>query len=115
MRGGRTGFAALALSLCACASPPPPPPAPTPPAPAVEKPKPAPAVPPESLYRFTPSPPAEQDFTPGGGLKGVARTSAEAPKAEPTFQEVLRLQRDVVARPSAVDEDRLRLAFEDHR
>ncbi|HEX7901928.1 MAG TPA: hypothetical protein VF950_29485 [Planctomycetota bacterium] len=111
MRGGRTAAAALCLSLLACASPPPALP-PAPPAPAVEKtaPKPAPGVPPESLYRFTPSP-AEQDFTPGGGIKGVARTSAEAPKPDPTFQEVLRLQRDVVARPSAVDDDRLRLAL----
>src|SRR5688572_2290725 len=111
MRGGRTGVAALCVCLCACASPPPPP-APLAPPPAVEKtsPKPAPGVPPESLYRFTPSPP-DQEFTPGGGIKGVAKTSAEAPKPEPTFQEVLRLQREVVARASAVDEDRLRLAL----
>jgi hypothetical protein len=70
--------------------------------------KPAPGVPPESLYRFTPAPP-EQDFTPGGGLKPAP--AVDVPKTDPTFQDVLRAQREVVARASAVDEDRLRLAL----
>lgn len=104
MRGGRIGPALLCLSLFACASPPPPRPA-DPPPPAVEKPQ--PGLPPESIYRFTPSPP-EPEFTPGGGIR---KGDVEPPKAEPSFQEVLKLQRELAARAGAVDDDRLRLAL----
>src|SRR5258708_26571213 len=93
MRGGRLFVSALML-WAACSSPPAPvlPPAPLPQAPA---PQPEPVI-------ASPSP-----------IKaGVVPTVAEVPaKKDPTFEDVLKLQKDVAARRPGSDEEKLRLAL----
>src|SRR6185503_3990419 len=64
------------------------------------------------------------DHLPGGGLKpetdaapppakaGVAQTKAEIPlRKEPTFEDVLKLQKEIAARQPASDDEKLRLAL----
>src|SRR5262245_51122425 len=65
------------------------------------------------------------DHLPGGGLKGdapaapapakpagVVQTSAELPvRKEPTSEDVLKLQKEVAARPAASDDEKLRLVL----
>jgi len=63
------------------------------------------------------------DHLPGGGVTpeadappplkaGVAQTKAEIPlRKEPTFEDVLKLQKEIVARQPASDEEKLRLAL----
>jgi hypothetical protein len=69
-----------------------------------------------------PEAPAVADHLPGGGViepppapapkAGVVQTKAELPlRKEPTFEDVLRLQKDVVARQPASDDEKLRLAL----
>jgi hypothetical protein len=99
MRGVRLFISALTLSYSACSAPsgplpagsPPPVPTSAPLAPA----RPEPAVgPPTAL------------------TAGVVQTVAELPpKKDPTFEDVLKLQKDVAARRPANDEERLRLAL----
>ena len=97
MRGGRTALAALALCFSACSSAPP---AEVPRDPETHAP--TSSAPPEPLYRFTPSP-VEGEPVPGGGLKAAPpATSAE---------DVVKLQREVLARHPASDEEKLRLAL----
>lgn len=115
MRGVRLFILASALFLSACSTPP----APEIREPAAEAPKSNPA------FRLEfPEPAAVADHLPGGGTKpetppdppakpktGVVQTSAEVPiKKEPTFEDVLKLQKEIVARQPASDDEKLRLA-----
>ncbi len=107
MRGGRTALAALWIFLSACSSTPAAPepfrPAPPPEAPAA----PAPSTTPESLYRFSPAP-SDPELVPGGGIQ--AAPTAVAPPA-PSLQELLRIQRELVAKQPDSNEEKLRLAL----
>jgi hypothetical protein len=74
-----------------------------------------------------PEPSAVSDHLPGGGLKpdaeppappaatpkaGVTQTRAEIPlRKEPTFEDVLKLQKEIAARQPASDDEKLRLAL----
>src|SRR6185369_3468229 len=69
-----------------------------------------------------PEPSAPTDHLPGGGVvetppppppkAGVVQTKAELPlRKEPTFEDVLKLQKEIVARQPASDEEKLRLAL----
>ena len=115
MRGGRAALAALGICLSACSSiPPEPAPRPSPaPSTSPEPPRPTPAVPPESLYRFTPAP-SESELSPGGGIKGAPTAVAPPAQAAPpsaSVQELLRIQRELVAKNPSSDEEKLRLAL----
>jgi hypothetical protein len=114
MRGGRSLVGALGLSLAACAA------QPTPPSDGKlsvrpeERPRPVPA--PE--YRLPdpePKPPA--DPAPGGGGfkgpgAGAVQVKAEVPpKAEPTIEDVLRIQKELAARNPSSDDEKIRLAL----
>jgi hypothetical protein len=104
MRGGRTALAALGLCLSACSSAPPaePPRDPETHAPTSLAPR------PEPLYRFTPSP-AETETVPGGGLSPAPTPAAPPPAA--SAEDVVKLQRELLARNPASDAEKLRLAL----
>ena len=93
MRGVRLFVSAL--TLCAACSSPPAPLLPPPPVPQAPAPQPEPVV-------TAPAP-----------LKtGVIPTVAELPpKKDPTFEDVLKLQKDIAARRPSSDEEKLRLAL----
>jgi len=95
MRGVRLFVSALAL-LGACSAPPAPPSAPSP-APVSEIPVPA---------------PRPQPAAPAPLQSGVVPTVAELPpRKESTFEDVLKLQKDVAARRPSSDDEKLRLAL----
>jgi len=99
MRGVRLFVSAL--MLCAACSAPPAPAAPPTPVPSAPAPEPAPA--PE-----TASPPAPN----AGVVPTVAPLPPKPPpKKDPTFDDVLRLEKEVAARRPSSDEEKLRLAL----
>jgi hypothetical protein len=114
MRGGRIAAGALALCLGACSAPASAPEGPLPvrPEPAAAKPRPEP-VPDFRLKETDPAPGPEQ-VPGGGGIKGgvvPVKTEAVPAKREPTAEDVLRTQRELVARQPQNDEEKLRLAL----
>jgi hypothetical protein len=112
MRGGCFTPGTLALCLAACAAPPAPSidtPVSVRPQPEPERTKPAPEF---RLKDPDPKPVPEQ--IPGGGIKGsgVVPVKAEVPpKSEPAFEDVLRTQREVVARNPQNDDEKIRLSL----
>jgi len=84
---------------------------------------PAPSIKSSPGFRLDfPEPPAASEHLPGGGVAetppapapkaGVAQTKVELLlRKEPTFEDVLKLQKDVAARQPASDEEKLRLAL----
>src|SRR5258706_9400263 len=129
MRGARLFILASTLSWTGCSSPPPPPPSRAP-EPAVQK----PALQPAFRMDF-PEAALVSEHLPGGGLQadppvretpaseavkpaetsvkaGVVQTRVELPlRKEPTFEDVLKLQKEVAARSPASDDEKLRLAL----
>lgn len=122
MRGARLFIFAFSL-FASCSQPP-----------AAPSPRgsdaPAPAAKPDPSFRLDfPESSIVADHLPGGGVAaeapeeekpapppvraGVAQTKVEvpAPKREPTFDDVLKLQKDVSARQPSSDEERLRLVL----
>lgn len=95
MRGARRALVALGIFLSACASAPPPAPEPAAPAPA-----------PEPVARFEPDPPKDPGVVPSAFI-----APPPPPRPEPSFAEVLRLQRELASRPKAGPEEKLRLAL----
>jgi hypothetical protein len=110
MRGGRPVLAAVYFCLCiGCASTDPPAAKPAPPAPA----EPAPLSRPESepVYRLPSADPIPEPQV--GGIKGggVVPSKAEAVRKEAGFDELLKLQKEIVGRNPANDDEKLRLAL----
>jgi hypothetical protein len=123
MRGVRL-FISASMLLCFSCSAPPPLPLSRAPEPALESPRPNP-----SFRLDVPETAPVSDHLPGGGLRndapapqapppppepkgGVVQTKVELPlKKEPTFEDVLKLQKDVAARHPASDDEKLRLAM----
>jgi len=118
MRGGRLFILASALAFSACAVPPDPKRSEPPAEPSTLRTSPGFRLDfPEAAVLF--------DHLPGGGEKSdvpapeiqtpkakVVQTRAEIPlKKEPTFEDVLKLQKDVAARQPASDDEKLRLAL----
>jgi len=116
MRGVGLFVLPLALACSACT---------VPPADKAPHPDPAPAPSIKSAPGFRlefPEPSAPTDHLPGGGVvetppppapkAGVVQTKAELPlRKEPTFEDVLKLQKDVAARQPGSDDEKLKLAL----
>ncbi|HLY11791.1 MAG TPA: hypothetical protein VKW04_20995, partial [Planctomycetota bacterium] len=97
MRGVGLFISPLMVCCAACSAPPP---------------APAPASPAPTPVRQTPPEPERVPPVPAPGLAGVVPTVADAPpKREPTFDDVLKLQKEVAARRSSSDDEKLRLAL----
>ena len=119
MRGVGLFILASTLACAACSAPPAPPPQPGVGA--------APSIKSAPGFRLEfPEASGVSDHLPGGGVTsdpdappppapvkaGVAQTKAEIPlRKEPTFEDVLKLQKEIAARQPASDEEKLRLAL----
>ncbi len=115
MRGGRFLAGALALGwLSACSASQTPAESVLPvrpqPAEAAERPKPEPA--PDFRLKEPEARPAPEQI-PGGGIKGgVLQVKAEVPpRPEPTFEEVLKTQKELALRNPQNDDEKIRLAL----
>ena len=116
MRGAGLFILPFALACSACTVPP------AERAPQTD-PAPAPTIKSAPGFRLEfPEPAAPSDHLPGGGVvetppppppkPGVVQTKAELPlRKEPTFEDVLKLQKEVAARQPASDDEKLKLAL----
>ena len=109
MRGVSLYISAFILSCAACAAPSPAPPEPAPQAAPAPTPSPAAA---SSSAKASEDKPLPEPEPPAAVKPGVAATAVAVPlRRDPTSEDVLKLQKEIVARRSTSDDEKLRLAL----